>query len=781
VTTGDEEAEGLVDDLFRDVDEQFDDLEREYSQARQDLAETNPEAPSIEVPNIDVAAPSIEAPSIGAPSIAVPSAEIPSIEVPLSEPSNAQLPTRQPTGSAQVDAVTPAEASTSDALSIEVDDQFADLEREYIQAREELVATRSRRNSPSDALEASTERFELVSQVATLRAEVSRQADELDERDRMLNELGDKITGFEAEIARGESVSQELHAARQQTLEERREQARLSALLDARAAERQELADVANRLQHDRDHIQELLNTALARHDDAESRLAQMDDKIRHIEAERDTGAHEHEARAHELIESRAEMSKLSDRLDDMAKQTAEAHVRAEKAEALAERRANEASYLNRRIAAMTEKIEAADSFEDDANNLRRELTIAERRITDLERQLASEQSESAAARAAVETIAERTSDYDEIVATNDRLRMERDEASTAASGPASTATLTEAEPVTESSASASSLAERAHELSARRANEAAMAAEAAEVAAAEAAARQVVDTTIAVDELEDLDNDDLSIIDHDLDRFETPAGIPAMATEAALPRVLDTTHLPETEQPAPAQPATAQPAPAQPAPEPSAPAQPAPEPPSPEPSAPEPPAPEPPALVAPIEVEAGDTPQITMDPAALVPAAFTSPVQTPSLAPAFSEERKRAVLPAHLEPNTPEAVAHLLNQPGVTAIVDARSTCGRTGIRPSELFERVAALRDFFDVPVEVVVTPVSTPVGGAPDLPAIGVHHITGADTVADCVRALCMGFPADQPLVVIAGDDHVRRAAIGQQANVVEPAAVLNLSTP
>jgi len=767
VTTGDEEAEGLVDDLFRDVDEQFDDLEREYSQARQDLAETNPEAPSIEVPNIDVAAPSIEAPSIGAPSIAVPSAEIPSIEVPLSEPSNAQLPNRQPTGSAQVDAVTPAEASTSDALSIEVDDQFADLEREYIQAREELVATRSRRNSPSDALEASTERFELVSQVATLRAEVSRQADELDERDRMLNELGGKITGFEAEIARGESVSQELHAARQQTLEERREQARLSALLDARAAERQELADVANRLQHDRDHIQELLNTALARHDDAESRLAQMDDKIRHIEAERDTGAHEHEARAHELIESRAEMSKLSDRLDDMAKQTAEAHVRAEKAEALAERRANEASYLNRRIAAMTEKIEAADSFEDDANNLRRELTIAERRITDLERQLASEQSESAAARAAVETIAERTSDYDELVATNDRLRMERDEASTAASGPASTATLTEVEPVTEPSASASSLAERAHELSARRANEAAMAAEAAEVAAA----RQVVDTTIAVDELEDLDNDDLSIIDNDLDRFETPAGIPAMATEAALPRVLDTTHLPETEQPAPAQLA----------PEPSAPEPPAPAPPSPEPPAPAPPAPEPPALVAPIEVEAGDTPQITMDPAALVPAAFTSPVQTPSLAPAFSEERKRAILPAHLEPNTPEAVAHLLNQPGVTAIVDARSTCGRTGIRPSELFERVAALRDFFDVPVEVVVTPVSTPVGGAPDLPAIGVHHITGADTVADCVRALCMGFPADQPLVVIAGDDHVRRAAIGQQANVVEPAAVLNLSTP
>ena len=100
--------------------------------------------------------------------------------------------------------------------------------------------------------------------------------------------------------------------------------------------------------------------------------------------------------------------------------------------------------------------------------------------------------------------------------------------------------------------------------------------------------------------------------------------------------------------------------------------------------------------------------------------------------------------------------------------------------MRPSELFNRVAALRDHFDLPIEVVVTPVSTPVGGAPELPAIGVHHVTGADTVADRIRGLCMGFPADQPLIVVAGDDHVRRAAIGEEANVVEPAAVLNFLT-
>ena len=75
--------------------------------------------------------------------------------------------------------------------------------------------------------------------------------------------------------------------------------------------------------------------------------------------------------------------------------------------------------------------------------------------------------------------------------------------------------------------------------------------------------------------------------------------------------------------------------------------------------------------------------------------------------------------------------------------------------------------------------MTPVSTPVGGAPDLPAVGVHEVTGADTVADRVRSLCRGFPADQQLVVIAGDDYVRRAAIGEEANVLDPTAAFGQS--
>jgi len=182
--------------------------------------------------------------------------------------------------------------------------------------------------------------------------------------------------------------------------------------------------------------------------------------------------------------------------------------------------------------------------------------------------------------------------------------------------------------------------------------------------------------------------------------------------------------------------------------------------------------------------VPAVEAPAIEMPAATVVPEPVVSTVDAAAI-PAVSldhseheasSRRKRAILPADLVPNTPEAVAYLLNQPGVTAIVDARSTCGRTGIRPSELFDKIAQLRDHFDLPIEVVVTPVSTPVGGAPDLPAVGVHHVTGADTVADRIRALCMGFPSDQALVVIAGDDHVRRAAIAEEANVIEPASVL-----
>ncbi len=705
-----------------------------------------------------------------------------------------------------------------DDLFREVDDQFDDLEREYRQAREQLASTApGSTDTPSNALGASHERFELMSQVASLQAELSRQRDELDERDRMLTELGDKIAGFEADIAKRDEMLTELRAAKQEALDERREQARLTALLDARAAERQELADVTHRLQNERDNVKELLTTALSRFDEAEAAMAQMDDKVRHLEAARDTAAREHDSRAHELIESRAEMSKLTDQLAELARNAAAADQRAEKAEALAERRTNEAGYLNRRIDTMNDKIAASSTFEDEAKNLRRELTLSERRINELERELGAAQSEAAAANAAVDAIAARTADNEELAQQVVRLEHERDAAWEAASA-RRPGTLAALEPGPEN---VSALADRARELGGRRASEAELAANAAEEAASLAAASRASaseassadaesasaggdDATepsaaaeasamlwaagVAIehaeseasaasapaegggeadgdedvddlDDLEDLDADDVELIESDLaDLVTPPAAITDFAGTNALPRIdLESLATGTTARPSEVAQRLEQAADAVSDADAAADGD------------------------AEAEADAGPVPVAPSEPEVipLISLDHLDDDDTPRIAiPEAPAARKRTILPAALVPNTPEAVAHLLNQPGVTAIVDARSTCGRTGIRPSELFARIEKLRDQFDVPVEVVVTPVSTPVGGAPDLPAIGVHHVTGADTVADRIRALCKGLPADQPLVVIAGDDHVRRAAIGEEANVLDPGAVLNL---
>ena len=41
MTTGDEETESLVDNLFREVDDHFGNLEREYHEARRELADAD--------------------------------------------------------------------------------------------------------------------------------------------------------------------------------------------------------------------------------------------------------------------------------------------------------------------------------------------------------------------------------------------------------------------------------------------------------------------------------------------------------------------------------------------------------------------------------------------------------------------------------------------------------------------------------------------------------------------------------------------------------------------
>jgi len=679
--------------------------------------------------------------------------------------------------------------SLVDNLFREVDDQFKDLEREYSQARED-IASADFAKAPVDPLEASNERFELLSRVASLKAEIARQSHELDERDRMLAELGEKIASFQADIAERDATLAELNHMRQEAAAERREQARLAALLDARAAERDELVAAAQRIQNERDNVQELLTQALARFDDAELTRSEMEDKLRHLEAAQDSAAHQHESRAHELIESRAEMAKLADQLDEAQRQAKAEFTRAEKGEALAERRANESNYLNRRIEALTEKLDGATKFEAQAASLHSELNLAGRRIGDLERELASHQAEADAAQAAVAAVAERTADYDELAARVEQLEQERQSAAAAATAAAASVPIAAAAVVEQTP---DELADRARELSGRRSIDQEILAVALEIADAEEPIVEPQSSTLV-----DLELTDLPVIDSDLARLQAAND----AIEADVERLqaqsaeVERAHQRQVmaDEIADANPIEAIPVPkiddlldeaaAARAGQPITTEIPAvvitEEPEIPEAEVPEPDVPQldVPRVTAPVI----DIPQAPVHEAPVYEApVYEAPVYeaAPIETPGVGATRKRMVLPTDMTPNTPEAVTYLLNQPGVTAIVDARSTCGRTGIRPSELFQRVASLRDRFDVPVEVVVTPVSTPVGGAPSLPAVGVHHVTGADTVADRVRALCMGFPLDQPLVVIAGDDHVRRAAITQEANVVEPSAVIDLA--
>jgi len=749
-----------------------------------------------------------------------------------------------------------------DNLFREVDDQFKDLEREYHQAREELAtADDVRRETAADPIEASTDRFEMLSQIASLKADISRMADELDERDRLLAELGETTAGFEVELARRDEILKELHDAKQQILDERREQARLTSLLEARAAERTELAAVASRLQNERDHVQQLLTTAVTRFDEVDAKRIQMDDKLRHLEAARDTAASEHDSRSGELAESRAKVNKLVEEVSDHRRDAEEASARANKAEALAERRLHESGYLNRRIDAMSQKIAEAEVTAEQLAAAKRELQAAERNASDSERQIDTLKGEAAAAQAAVEAIAERTSGYDELVAKVEQLSTQRNDVSPGALSPAgSGAAVFEAHGSAAPPAVAEeavSLSDRAREMGSRRSVQVQATGSTVEPAIASIeslpAPPVAPATNVTADaELQDLNADDVSAIEADLANLTAIAT--ADETEVA-PRaepLVDTNpqtepesllHLPPPPPPPPPVPATTDNAEsllapsfaASPTPEvlprvalaSSEPAPPFESAPLPEPPAAaeqrdstampvadlevadlevaaqystQPPAPAPASVAeaaSAAEAAALATPLAAVEPPAVeVPAISVPPpagsetaiaaVAAPAIGTAASPEllagatRKRAILPADLEPNTPEAVMYLLNQPGVSAIVDARSTCGQTGIRPSELFAKIAQLRDRFDVPVEVVVTPVSTPVGGAPNLTAIGVHHVTGADTVADRIRAICMGFPADQPLVVIAGDDHVRRAAIAEEANVIEPASVLNIAT-
>ena len=323
--------------------------------------------------------------------------------------------------------------SLVDNLFREVDDHFGDLEREYSEARRELAeADADRRIRVENTVQSSAERFELVSEIASLQAELTRSAEQLDERDRLLAELGERMGQFEAQIAAGESAAAAERTARQELLDERREVSRLNALLDARVAERQELAAVAHRLQGEKEHLEGLLATALGKFEQVDLSRIEMAEKLANLEAARESEAFEFQAREEQVAEAKAEAKRLGDLVAELTASRDGAEQRAEKSDGLVERRTNEIGYLKRRLEAVSSDAGRVDSLDDEIRTLERDNTLMRRRVTELESALQTQSAEAVASAKAVEVLAERSSERDEFAAKVAELEQTLDRSSAA-------------------------------------------------------------------------------------------------------------------------------------------------------------------------------------------------------------------------------------------------------------------------------------------------------------------------------------------------------------
>lgn len=658
--------------------------------------------------------------------------------------------------------------SLVDDLFREVDSHFSDLEQQYAAARNELQQhDRDRRDGSIDHVASTSERFELMSENASLRAELSRTVEAVDERDRILHELSERMSEFEAQIVAGEQAVDEARELRQAVVEERREVSRLNALLDARLAERQELTDLAHRLQAEKEHVEELLATALGRFEQVDTLRAELADKLGALEAARNSEAHEYESRATQLAEAKADVKQMSDQVEELIKARDDAEQRANKSEGLVERRSNEVSYLNRRIEALTVDAEQAGALDDQITELRKENTLLQRRLDEATAESESRLAEAAASARAVEALAARSSERDEYAAKVAELELELDRSATTAL----VAEVDASSATSKTSAEIQRLTNRIRNLESPGGDSPVTAPPAGPADFSRAVSLGGDDSTV-----DDADDAEADVASAYATRDEPATAAPDVTAATEAPAT--------TEVPAPAPAAAYEPprfdlggpaaSTASPRFDLSQPAE---------------------AVVVAEELQ---EPDASADPfASEIAAASRADTSVPSFslpslaaappagaaifdAPSSSlfSTRSRSALPDGVEPNTAEALSHLLGQPGVVVLVDARSSCSHSGMRPTELFNRVGVMRDRFDVPVDIVVTPVSTPVGGAPDMSAVGIHEVTGAETVADRVRSLCLGYPSDQPLVVIAADDHVRQAALSEEANVVGPDALLHL---
>lgn len=682
------------------------------------------------------------------------------------------------------------EENLVDNLFREVDDHFADLERQYKAARAELTSVDpARPESERNFVRSSTERFELVSQVASLTAEVSRSTEALADRDELLKELETRIQGFEAQIEIGDKAIRAERQTRQELLEATREISRLNALLEARAAERREMNELVHRMQLEKEHVEELLSTALARFEDVDSVRAEVTDKLAALEAARQGEALEHQAKAAQLAEAKREVKRLTANIEELTKVRDDAEQRAVKFEGLVERRSSEVKFLNRRIQTLTDEAARSASLDSELNELRRENTLLQRKITELERKVASQTAEAAASAKAVETLVERSSERDEFAARAAELesRLSRQDAAVAT---AAEQRVTEVMSTTADQISR--LTSRIRELEQSQTT-VADAATAPGLTPGVAQVNKPVDETATSNEDDEVQSslggrsDDHNPSSRGQD---AAASRPAFLDQAPLGSGLETSGnpAPERSRPHNVRPESLSPpdATSQKVPSPIAGVSVSPE-------APPPPAPR--IDYGQIHIPRAEAGSRSARSESSVPrfdlfgddehvspgkegeraqAAASRPA--PDLSTVMAEkERSRVPLPENVEPDTAEAAEYLLGQVGISVIVDARSCCSQTGLRPTELFRRLAAELQRFDTTADVVITPVSTPIGELPSDNLLRVHHVGGSDTVADRTRSLAQGLPSDQLLVVVSADDHVRRAGVTHGANVLAPEAL------
>ena len=464
--------------------------------------------------------------------------------------------------------------------------------------------------------------------------------------------------------------------------------------------------------------------------------------KLAELDTARESEAFEFAARGDQAAEAKAEAKRLGDLVPELTTSRDDAERRADKSEGLVERRSNEVRYLKRRIEALTSDAGRVDSLDEEIKVLDRDNTLMRRRVNELENELAAQSARAAASAKAVDVLAERSSERDEFAAKVAELEQALDRpAGTVTPGRPLEPPSAASEMQRLTTGSATWVARRSEDWSAETRAQVEVSGDAADEREADLAGAdeaegdhtqiqpEVVESSeptgevpIVVVESEVVESSEptgeVPVAESEVESFEsTGEATEVVADEsdsevseapfvrlARVPTATDNDEVAESADDWPEIPDADEVAES---------ADDWPETPDVDEDAtaadelldteaePEAidvassdeqdgqaislgPDAEEPEVISLARSDAQETPSDPQfglgDPASAV---------TPAPAAELFAGRKRAILPAALVPNTGPAVDFLLTQRGVTAIVDARSSCAQTGIRPSDLFDR--------------------------------------------------------------------------------------------